>query len=262
MKYRVGFFGSAVLALAVSGCAADSAPAVAQEDVGTSEAELSLSFLGVQFSDCHELASLTPISVADARSVVPSRFALGGDGTVAPFVVRVASCAGVSVDGSAAEPGTVAQLGVGIVSPDGTGDINNYTVWYYTTSLRLAVRLALLGVPAQWAPRLSFELSGTTLTIDVKHPNQPPFHVTSTVAPGSAPTDFSANWWRLNGARLTKMDTRFPGIVFGGGATTLTTPATSPLASLLGASTVSSFPFLDSYNIIPTAPMTVSVSKP
>ena len=64
-------------------------------------------------------------------------------------MVRVADCRALSIDGGAPEAGIVAQLGVSIVSPDGTGDINNYTAWYYTTSKRLAVALRHLGVRAQ-----------------------------------------------------------------------------------------------------------------
>lgn len=83
----------------------------------------------VSFNDCSELASITTISVARARTVVPASFALGGDATGVPFVVRVAHCRAVSIDGAAPRAGTVAQLGVSVVSPDGTGDINNYTAF-------------------------------------------------------------------------------------------------------------------------------------
>lgn len=244
------------------GCAVE--PEVVEDGpVSATTEALALQPLHVTFNDCNEIASITPLPVAQARTVVPASLALAGDGTVAPFVVRVADCSAVSVDGSAFEPGTVAQLGVGIVSPDGTGDINNYTAWYYTTSLRLAVRLKALGIPAEWSPRLAYDRVGNTLGIDVKLPSHPPFHTTSTVVePGPGAIPFAANWWRLNGQRLTKMSTPIPAIRFGGAATTLTTPANSALAQLLGSATVSSFPFLDSFNRFPTAPMTVSVARP
>ncbi len=244
------------------GCAVE--PEAADEGpVATTTDALGLQPLNVTFNDCSEIASITPIPVAQARTVVPASLALAGDGTVAPFVVRVADCSAVSVDGSPLEPGTVAQLGVGIVSPDGTGDINNYTAWYYTTSLRLALRLKALGIPAEWSPRLSYEVAGNTVGIDVKLPSHPPFHTTSTVVePGPGTIPFAANWWRQNGPRLTKMSTPIPAIRFGGATTTLTTPANGALGRLLGSPTVSSFPFLDSFNRFPTAPMTVSVSRP
>ncbi len=249
----------------LSGCAADtSRPAPADgEALGTTAEALALQPLQVSFNDCNELASIATLPVAQARTVVPAQFALGGNGTVAPFVVRVADCSAVSVDGSALEPGTVAQLGVGIVSPDGTGDINNYVAWYYTTSLRLALRLKLLGIPAEWSPRLAYDLAGGTLEIDVRPPSHPPFHVTAPVVePGPTAVPFAANWWRLNGSRLTKMSTPIPAIRFGGATTTLTTPAGSALGRLFGSPTLTSFPFLDSFNRFPSAPMTVSVSGP
>ena len=129
------------------------------------------SSFGVEFTDCSELASITTITAAKARTVVPASFTLAGDASGTPFVVRVAHCRAVSVDDSAPEAATVAQLGVSIVSPDGTGDINNYTAWYFTTSLRLAVKLQLLGVPAQWTPGLGYSLvpgsaNSGTLRID------------------------------------------------------------------------------------------------
>ena len=239
--------------------AAPASPASSEEEnLGTSSEELKLKPLDVAFANCSEVASITPIPVANARQVVPANLPLAGDGTVAPFVVRVANCASVRVDGGPVESGTVAQLGVGIVSPDGTGDINNYTAWYYTTSLRLALRLALLGVNAQWAPRLDYDLANGTLDIDAKFPNVPRFHVTASVVEPAFTIPFTANWWRQNGGKLTKMSTPIPVIHFGTATTTLTTPSNSALASLLGASTVSSFPFLDSFNRFPAATMTVT----
>src|SRR6476469_1612879 len=60
----------------------------------------------VEFTDCSELASITTITVAKARTVVPASFTLAGDASGAPFVVRVAHCRAVSVDGSAPEAAT------------------------------------------------------------------------------------------------------------------------------------------------------------
>ena len=92
---------------------------------------------------------------------VPASYALAGDTTNAQIVVRVASCDDVVVNGHDEGEGIVSQVGVGVISPDGTGDINNYTLWYDTTSLRLAARLALTGVNARFAPNLDFDLART-----------------------------------------------------------------------------------------------------
>jgi hypothetical protein len=167
----------AVLVITGSGGVAHAGPAPAAVTLSSS--------FGVEFTDCSELASITTITVAKARTFVPPSFTLAGDAGGTPFVVRVAHCRAVSVDGSAPDAGTVAQLGVSIVSPDGTGDINNYTAWYYTTSQRLAVKLQLLGVPAQWTPGLGYNLvpgsaNSGTLRINLAA-GHPAFHVTAPV---------------------------------------------------------------------------------
>lgn len=79
--------------------------------------QLPASSFGVEFTDCFELASIVTITVAKARTVVPAWFTLGGGDNGVPFVLRVGDCRAVSIDGSAPEAGTVAQLGVSIVSP-------------------------------------------------------------------------------------------------------------------------------------------------
>ncbi len=195
---------------------------------------LSSSF-GVEFTDCSELASITTITVAKARTVVPASFTLAVDtGGGTPFVVRVAHCRAVSVDGNAPEAGTVAQLGVSIVSPDGTGDINNYTAWYYTTSLRFAVKLQLLGVPHSGRRD-----SATTSCRTPRRPapcastwpaGHPAFRVTAPVVePVAAAVPFQANWWIQSGTQRTRMSTPIPALRFGTAAATLTTPRVSQL---------------------------------
>jgi len=254
----------------VAGCTVQAAETAEDRDtsdrtdtanVGVSTAELNVSPLQVSFNGCSELASITTISVAQARTVVPISFALAGDASGAPFVVRVAECSAVSVGGSSPEAGTVAQLGVSVVSPDGTGDINNYAAWYYTTSAPLALGLRMRGVPAQWVPRLSYERAGGRLTIDVNHPGHPAFHVDAAlVEPGPGAIAFHANWWVQNGPFRSKMSTPIPAISFGGATATLTTARVGQLGRLLESSTAT-FALLDSFNRFPTAPMTVSVSR-
>lgn len=267
MFHRLSFASLSVMAVVacIAGCATEATGTAAESDdanVGATTAELNAAPLQVSFNGCSELASITTISVAQARTVVPASFTLGGDANGAPFVVRVADCSAVSIGGSAPEAGTVAQLGVSVVSPDGTGDINNYTAWYYTTSARLALGLRLRGVPAQWVPRLSYEKVGANLTIDVNHPGHPTFHVDAPIVePGPGTIPFHANWWIQNGPFRTKMSTPIPAIQFGGATATLTTPRHGQLGRLLGSST-ETFALLDSFNRFPTAPMTVSVSRP
>src|SRR5262249_17931543 len=75
---------------------------------------------------------------------------------VTPPGVRTADCGGIAVEGRRPRAGSIVQIGVVIVPPDGTGDINNYTLWYYTSDARLANGLQRLGVDAQQVPTLDY----------------------------------------------------------------------------------------------------------
>jgi hypothetical protein len=251
---RLAMIVGAVLVITGSGGVAHAGPAPAAVTLSSS--------FGVEFTDCSELASITTITVAKARTFVPPSFTLAGDAGGTPFVVRVAHCRAVSVDGSAPDAGTVAQLGVSIVSPDGTGDINNYTAWYYTTSQRLAVKLQLLGVPAQWTPGLGYNLvpgsaNSGTLRINLAA-GHPAFHVTAPVVePVADAVPFLANWWIQSGTQRTRMSTPIPALRFGTAAAILTTPRVGQLGQLLDRSTAT-FALLDSYNRFAQANMTVT----
>lgn len=95
----------------------------------------------VQFQNCIEYVGTGPVSLAKAQALVPTPFVIATDTNGnATIVVRAARCASVKVDGFEAIPGIVSHIGVMVVSPDGTGDINNYTVAYATDSERLAQR--------------------------------------------------------------------------------------------------------------------------
>jgi hypothetical protein len=93
----------------------------------------------VEFTDCVESIGVTLVSTALARAYVPAQFILVGEGQpVTPLVVRTASCRGISVTEHPPKAGEIVQVGLVIVPPDGTGDINNYTLWYYTGDAELA----------------------------------------------------------------------------------------------------------------------------
>jgi hypothetical protein len=190
---------------------------------------------------------------------------LGGDANGVPFVVRVAHCQAMSIDGAAPQAGTVAQLGVSIVSPDRTGDINNYTAFYYTTSQQLARQLQLAGVPADYAPQLRYDLlpntDHTAGTLNIGVPGRPAFRIAGPIVePPPAAVPFLANWWIQGGIGLTKMSTPIPALRFGQATSTLQTPPGSRLGRLLGSST-ETFALLDSFNRFPGAQMTVTVTR-
>jgi len=66
----------------------------------------------------------------------------------AAIVVRATRCLGVAVGQSPAQPTELSQIGPNLVAPDGTGDINNYTVIYVLTNQALAEHFQTAGLPA------------------------------------------------------------------------------------------------------------------
>ena len=63
----------------------------------------------------------------------------------------------IAVAGQRPNIGSIAQIGLVIVPPDFTGDINNYTLWYYTSDAKLATQLREAGVNAQHVPTLDYD---------------------------------------------------------------------------------------------------------
>jgi len=104
----------------------------------------------VSLRDCTELIGLGPVEFAKARSVVPIRYSLVPFNGGAGLVVRASRCAVAGVDSSAEKPAIVAQVGIAIIPPDGTGDINNYTLLYATDHQQLAQALNHAGLPVVW----------------------------------------------------------------------------------------------------------------
>src|SRR5689334_1659844 len=84
------------------------------------------------------------------------RLRLGGDATNALIVVRTAHCEQTLVNGERSRAGTLSQIGISLVGPDTTADINNYTLWYTTTDPLLAAALLTKGIRAELDPSLRF----------------------------------------------------------------------------------------------------------
>jgi len=242
--------------------------ASAGEEVGTDQEEL---FGGprsfdVEFTDCVDTAGITPIPRTNAQSLVPAGLTLAGSGDTVPFVVRVASCKGVAVEGRFPAPATVVQVGVTIVAPDGnTANLNNYTGWYYTDNLRLALRLQLVGMNAQWVPLLKHKYTQNAArtggTLEIKVPGNPSLNINGQVnEPTVAPTVYEANWWQQGDRGLIQLDTILPAIAFGTAPVLgMTTPAHSAIADLTGATNIT-FTSFHSFSRSTPEHMHVSVS--
>jgi hypothetical protein len=229
--------------------------------------------LDVDFANCTEYAGFVPVPLANAAPFVPAGYsvALASPGE-ANAIVRVAHCESVVVGGKATGPGTVAQLGVNIVPPNGTGDINNYTVWYDTDGLALSLALRSAGVDAEFDPFLLYQRlpdgdgqTARTIIANGIDP-APPFVIDSKVLiPTSTtqPIDFTANWWQTNGAATVEMASDFPNILFGPESTGVTidvVPRTR-LAALIGADE-GTFVGLSVSNVAPVGHMHVGPASP
>jgi hypothetical protein len=211
----------------------------------------------VDFGDCTEMAGIGFVPAAAARARVPADIALAGDATSAIVVVRIANCEALSIDGHPRAGHTVAQIGLTMAAGDPTSDINNYTLWYDTDSPALAARLRAAGVDTRLVPRLEYEVEDGELS--VRQPRSPRYRADGPVVmPTASPVPFVASWWQRRGARTVQMRTALPAIAFSGAQMTVTTPAGSELAQLIGGTSLG-FAILDSYNAFDAAHMEVSV---
>jgi hypothetical protein len=73
------------------------------------------------------------------------------------------------------------------------------------------------------------------------------------------PIPFTANWWSTSKEGTVKMASSFPQLFIADNSVNLSVPAGTPLAGLLGATTVTSWPVLKLFDNFPTAHMHVTV---
>jgi len=254
MKHSI--FVSMLLVAACSDPGAESNDATTL--ISADQACLSNKDFDVQFSDCDVFAGLANVSAARARALVPAEYTLAGIAPNATLVVRVAHCADVVVDGKSRGPTILSHIGVGIVGPDTSVNLNNYTLWYATDNALLHAKLTAAGLAADKSNSLGIDLGADgTLTVVSSSAHTPSFQVTGTATlPTAAPVPTSATWWENGRHGAVSSKTVLPVIQFGTSQTVLTTPANSELAALIGGTTLT-FPILDSYNLFPSGIMEV-----
>lgn len=195
------------------------------------------------------------------------------DAAGARLVVRAADCAAVRVGNAPARPGRVAQIGLIIVSPDGTAvdpntAINNYTLTYASNSPALVLALRAAGVPAALDTGLAFEVSATPSGGSEFYASASPeldasatWHLHGSVNPPVVPTSFLANWWRLSGTRETKMATDIAAISFDfSSPVAFATSRSNVVGQLLGRNGIASFP-VSFHGSFAAGTMTVSVRR-
>jgi hypothetical protein len=224
----------------------------------------------VHFAGCSEFVGWGPVSLAAAQPLVPRGYVIAGaaDGQAA-IVVRATSCENVSVDQLPAQPTELSQIGINLVSPDGTGDINNYTVIYVTNNQSLAKRFQIAGLLAVFDPQLADEytpdpngLSGA-LYVSAAGEDLPPYFLfgTETEPPPNSQQSFLANWWFTGPLGRMKQSTLFPAISFGNAAVSLYTSNVSLLGNLVGRNADGNFSILSVRGVYPAATMTVSLKR-
>ncbi len=222
----------------------------------------------VDFTTCTEFAGVGPVNFAKASALVPSAFSALPVGSTAGIVVRGTSCAGVSVNGGKPVPTAISQIGVEIVPPDGTGDINNYTLVYVSNNLELVLQYNLAGVPAIYDPGLTYQFTYDStgksgyLYVQAEGFGLPACFMagTETDPTGPYPGGFTANWWYSGFAGSVKQAASFPNIGFGTAAVTFFTDNTSLLGKLIGGNSDSDFHFLPVRGVYASAHMAVTVS--
>jgi hypothetical protein len=232
------------------------------EQIGSVAQAASNNEFDVDFSGCSELAAIGTVPAANARPLVPAGYVLAGDATNAVIVVRAVGCSGVSIDGDKPKAARLAQIGVTLVGPDATADINNYLLWFVTDLGQLHGKLAAAGLDPDNDQGLAYSFtpggSGAgTLAVETSPPHAPPFTAGGpAVVPTAAPVGFTANWWHDGQHGTVSMRTVFPAIRFGGATTTLSTPPGSALAALIGGTSMT-FAVFDSHNTFAGAHMEV-----
>jgi len=220
----------------------------------------------VDFSHCTEFVGVGPVDFARASSLVQPVFTTLPVGSSAAIVVRATSCGSAQVNGGVSVRTIISQIGVEIVSPDGTGDINNYTLIYVTDNAQLALAFRLAGLPAIFDPALTYEFTYDStgksgeLYVEGEGEGLPGYFLTGTETdPSGGGSDFKANWWYQGFAGVIKQASDFPSIAFGPANVSLHTSRESVLGKLISGNTDADFHFLPVRGMYPAAHMDVTI---
>lgn len=202
------------------------------------------------FANCKEYVAFGPISLSQARVMLPPTYTASNIDGFGGLVVRTSICENVSVDNGAQGPAIVAHYGINIEPIDGSGDINNYTLVYVSNYPALVARFRAIGLPAIYSPNIAVEDPVTlpgAVYISIFGLGLIPYSISGTVNEPLGPAfPFSANWWYQGKYGTIKQATNFPLISFGSANLVLQTTSASELGQLIGGNTDTNFPW---YNV-------------
>jgi len=208
------------------------------------------------------------VDFARASSLVQPAFTTLPVGSTAAIVVRATRCASAQVNGGAGVPTIISQIGIEIVPPDGTGDINNFTLIYVTDNAQLALAFRLVGLPAVFDPSIAYEFTFDStsksgeLYVEAGGASLPAYFLTGTETdPSGGGFDFKANWWFQGFAGVIKQASDFPNIAFGPANVSLHTSRESVLGKLIGGNSDADFHFLPVRGVYAAAHMDVTTSS-
>ncbi|HEY1340488.1 MAG TPA: hypothetical protein VGF59_23410 [Bryobacteraceae bacterium] len=215
--------------------------------------------------NCTELIGFGPVDFAAARALVPASFTLVPFNGSAGLVVRASRCESVRIDGLPAKSAVVAQAGIAVIPPDGTGDINNYTLLYSTNDDQLFFALLRAGLPAVLDLALAYEFTPDStghgeMYAAVSPLLQPAWFLTGAAdppPPGGAPV--TANWWYNSLRGTLKMATTIPSISYGAASFALHTSRSSTLGKLIGGNTDSAFVLFNARGVFATGDFAATV---
>lgn len=219
--------------------------------------------LTIELSDCVESVGIGLVSAERAQRLLPPGLKLLNDGQpVTPLVVLGAQCQGIAVTGAVPSAGAYVQIGLVIAPPDGTGEINIFMLWHFTTHLTLVRSLKSLGLDSQHVPNLGYDVTlggkaGST-RITVPAPAQPALILAGSITEPNEPISFVGNWWAKTERGLLKMNSTVPAALVSEAQLTLTTRADSALGRLIGDDTLD-FAALQRFNSFKQAHTAVSV---
>jgi hypothetical protein len=218
--------------------------------------------LSVVFSNCVESVGMSLVATERARALIPAPFHLAGEEQGLTPLVVLAVRGEIALAGQRPTPGAFVQIGLVIAPPDGTGDVNVYTCWYYTSHAGLARSLRRFGVHAQHVPQIDFRYVPSTgrapLSVVVAQPGEPALSLDGSVGEPHEPLSFVANWWASSDNARVKMTTSIPTSLVGEASLTLTTDPQSALGQLVGGASMD-FLVLQRFNMFAHARLNVGL---